>query len=233
MAADTQRLEEHRSLLLAQRRCPACAEHRPARALLRGEACPHCQTAGLTPHLTHERRLELALGSLRQKRLVGYFLTAAAAVVGGLVPMVATLTTVAAMLLMRRALFHDATAWLSPSRRVTTKLFLRQWLVVSTLLMLIADQVATLLPLPGWPLRVLSAVGAVALYVEVSLGIVDNRLRRDQTSPKLQTGEWLLPLLTAFGMLLAAVAAAALVAAAYAAVGSVFDGLQGFIGGLA
>lgn len=229
----TQRLEAHRAVLLAQRRCPACAEHRPARALLRGEACPHCEASGLVSHLSLERRIELALGSLRRKRLVGYFLTAAAAAVGGIVPLVATLTTVLAMLLMRRALFHDATAWLSPSRRVATKPFLRQWLVLSTLIMLVADQAATLLPVPGWPLRVLSAVGTVALYVEVSLRIVENRLRRDQSSPQLQAGEWLLPLLTTLGMLLTAVAAAAMVAAAYAAVQWIFDGVQGWIGGLA
>lgn len=187
----------------------------------------------MTAHLSLERRLALALGPSRRHRWLGYLLAAGAAVAGGVLPFVATLTALLAMLLMRRALFRDATAWLSPKRRVTTKLFLRQWLVLSTLLMLVADEVATLLPLPGWPLRIVSAVAAIALYVEVSLRIVENRLRRDQVSSDLQTGEWLLPLSTTVGMLLAAAAAAAMVVAVVAATRSLFDGIEGWLGGLA
>lgn len=229
MTTSVARLEEHRGALVAQRRCPACAEHRQARDQLGGRACPHCETDGFIAHLPIERRITLALGRLRRRRYVGYGLTAAAAAVGGLVPLVATVTTLVAMILLRRALFHDATTWLSPRRRVATKLLLRQWLVLSTLLMLVADEMATLVPLPGWPLRVVGAVGAVGLYTEVSLRIIENRLRRDQETKTLQTSEWLLPLAAAIAMVLAAVAAAAMLVAAYAAATSVFDRLEGWI----
>jgi ribosomal protein L37AE/L43A len=227
--AATERLERHRLGLIARHRCPDCAEHRTTRELIAGGACPHCgKGAGVAMDL--ERRLELALGKARTHRLVAYLAVGAAAVVAGWLPLLATLTTLIAMLVMRRSLLRGATAWLSPRRRVVTKLLLRQWMVICALLMLLIDEIVTLLPIPGWPLRVLSAVAAAALYAEISLIIANARIRRDERSPELDVWEWLLPVGGALAMLLAAGAAAATLVAAYAALDGAFGWVMGLVG---
>lgn len=177
-----------------------------------------------------ERRVELALGPARSRRVAGYVAVGVAAAVAGWVPLLATLTTLVALLVMRRAITRGAGGWLSPKRRATTKLLLRQWLVIAAFSMLLLDELATLLPIPGWPVRVVSAVGAAALYVEVSLVILRDRLRRDQHSPHLQLGEWLLPALATLLMLGAALAAAATLVLAYEVIAASFGWLTDALG---
>lgn len=226
----TERLEAHRVALLERRRCPDCAEHRPARELLAGEPCPHCGTAGLAAQMPLERRVELALGPARSRRLVGYVAVGTAAAIAGWVPLLATVTTLVAMIAMRRTLTRGAGGWLSPRRRAVTKLLLRQWLVIAALGMLLLDQMATLLPIPGWPVRIVSAVVAAALYVEVSLLILRDRLARDQRSPALDLGEWLLPAAATLAMLGAAAAAAALLIASFEVIAASFGWLVTVLG---
>lgn len=226
----TDRLEVHRVALLARHRCSACAEHRPTRELLAGEDCPHCGAPGVTSTMPLERRLELALGPARSRRLVGYVAVGVAAVVAGWMPLLATLTTLVAMVVMRRAITRGASAWLSPKRRAVTKLLLRQWLVIAALGMLLLDEIATLLPIPGWPVRVVSAIAAAALYVEISLVILRDRLARDQRSAELQLGEWLLPALATLAMLGAAVGAAAALIVAYEVIVQSFGFVAGMLG---
>lgn len=177
-----------------------------------------------------ERRLELALGHARSRRWLGYVAVGVAAAIAGWVPLLATLTTLIAMIAMRRTITRGASAWLSPKRRATTKLLLRQWLVLSALGMLVLDEVATLLPIPGWPVRIVSAVCAAAVYVEVSLVILRNRLARDQRSAELQIGEWLLPALATVAVLLAALGAAAMLVGAYEAIAASFVWIAEMVG---
>lgn len=227
----TDRLERHRTALLARRRCPACAEHRPARELLAGEPCPHCAAPNLASTMAADRRIELALAPARRRRLIGYLLVGGAAAIAGIVPLLATVTTVMAMIILRRTILRGATDWLSPKRRVTTKLFLRQWLVIAALLMLVIDEIATLLPIPGWPIRVGSAALSAALYVEVALVMLRGRIARDQRSAELDVWEWLLPLFATAGLIGAAVAAAAMFLGAYEVVTMTFAWLGSLTAG--
>jgi hypothetical protein len=226
-----ERWETHRTALLSRRRCPSCAEHRPARELLAGEPCPHCGSPNLSASLPAERRIALALGSVRKRRFIGYALVGAAAAIAGLVPLLATVTTVVAMILLRRAILRGASNWLSPKRRATTKLLLRQWLVIAALIMLVVDEVATVLPFPGWPIRIGSAVVAAAIYVEVALIILRDRIRQDQRSPDLQIWEWLAPVVAATVMVGAAAGAAALFVGAYEVIAMTFGWLGQLTGG--
>jgi hypothetical protein len=77
---------------------------------------------------------------------------------------------------------------------LATRATLHLWLLAVALAAFVAHEALTLLPFLHFPLKAAVALGATVLYVEGSLLLVADRLRRDAQGPRLDVGEWLVPL---------------------------------------
>lgn len=197
----------HRLRLRQQRRCGWCAEPVGVGVLLRGEACPHCGRSEGAPQrrqalLAHPQSgdtldslLEPIERKWRARRWWLYALLAVGTFATGTLPFVATLLTVAFFIAMRFLLIREPVQWFGPSRRLTSRFTLRMWLLVTSVVTLVANELLTFLPVANMPLKMVVSVAGAASFVEGSLWFLRGRLRREASAdPSLQWWEWGLPL---------------------------------------
>ena len=187
---------QRKEALRMQRRCPSCAERVGVEVLLRGAACPHCGVQDAPEVLQDPDSL---LGPLerrwRWRRLALYGVLAVGTFLTGALPFVATLLTVVFVVAMRYALIREPLQWLRRSRRFTSRFTLRLWLLVTTLLTLLGNELLTFAPGVNMPLKMVVSVVGALLYTEGSLWFLRNRVRREARDPALQWWEWGLPAL--------------------------------------
>jgi hypothetical protein len=188
----------HARALLAARRCPWCAERLPAAVALRGGACGACAREA---HADGSADRAAVLDALNRRwrtwRWPVYAAFTAAQLLAGLVPLLPAVLTFAAVVFLRVFLMRRSMAWLSPLRRIATRLGLR----LAGATVAVADLMISvlLIPFPG----VASIVGAFAalillvLWAEGGMAWVRNRLRRESAGPGLDVAEWLIPALLA------------------------------------
>lgn len=221
-------LAAHQQALLLARRCPSCAEHVPLRTLLDQTSCPHCGQVSRWPRLDDvEARVAAILQPWRRRRYWIYGLAAAGSCLTGSLPVVATVVTLSALLVLRHTVLRAPMVWLGPRRRITTRLWLRLWLLLVALLALVLNELLTLLPLAGMLIKAIVSVAAAAGYLELGLAYCHNRIRREQRGPELDWWEWALPLAMLALILLSCVAVIAVGIFVVAALGSTFDWLTG------
>jgi hypothetical protein len=130
----------------------------------------------------------------QQRRPWVYGMVAIGALIAGPLPLVASLVTLAGLLVGRHLVLRRALPWLSPARRLATRATLHLWLLTIALAAFVAHEAVTLLPVLHFFLKAAVALGAAVLYVEGSLLVVADRLRRDAQGARLDAGEWLVPL---------------------------------------
>jgi hypothetical protein len=205
------------------RRCGWCAEPVGIGVLLRAEPCPRCGRAegegahrqallsnpntGDGPHSL----LDPIEDKWRARRWWLYGLLAAGTFATGTLPFVATLLTVAFFIAMRFLLIREPVQWFGPARRLTSRFTLRMWLLLTSVVTLVANELLTFLPGVNMLLKMLVSVAGAALFVEGSLWFLRGRLRREASpDPSLQWWEWGLPL-TLIGVVCALGASLALV----------------------
>ena len=84
--------------------------------------------------------------------------------------------------------------WLSPRRRLVTRLSLRLWLVAVAVSTLVVHELLTFLPGINLAAKPIAAWVMMAAFVEVGLRGLRGRLLRDQESTDLDMWEWMIPL---------------------------------------
>lgn len=201
----------HQDALLDRHRCCACAEPVPFRILVAGGGCPHCAAP-----VRHERIggadavLERIDAGWRRWRYPVYGGLAAVTLFASILPLAAPVAFAVTMIAAQFLLVRRPIRLLGPYRRVATRLTLKLLLALLTTLDLVVSVVV--FPLFGVAQAVAAALSVVLawVYLEGALALLRNRLRREATSPRLDTWEWALPA-SFMGVLL--VSAAALVLA--------------------
>ena len=195
---------EREIALLEASRCRRCAEKVGRTAILKGQECPHCGTHLKWTGGNLVERLEAQQG---RWRLRGYGLVALASFLAGFVPLLQTLVQLVALFILHVVVLRRGLSWLTPKRRIFTRLSTRLFAgVIAALSLLINAMIA---PLLGLSAVVLAFVGPLltALYVEVGLRVLRGALRRDEEDQGLKFLEWAMPIgfaLALLGMILAA-----------------------------
>ncbi len=221
-------LAAHQQALLLGRRCASCAEHVAARTLIDKTSCPHCGKVSRWQRLDDvEARVDAILQPWRRRRYWIYGLTAAGSFLTGSLPVVATVVTIIALVVMRHTVLRAPMVWLGPRRRVVTRLWLRLWLVIVALSALVLNELLTLLPIANMFIKAIVSVAAAAGYLELGLAYSRNRIRREQRGPELDWWEWALPAAMLALILIGCVAVIAVGIFVFAALGATFDWLEG------
>lgn len=189
-------LREHQTSLLLERRCATCAEALRPRELWSGAPCPWC------------RQPVFAHGALDADRLVGgvterwarwrvrvYVLVGISCLLGSVVPLLAPVLYALAMILANFFLIRGPLRWLSPARRLATRLSLKVLLALFTMFNLVLSVV--IFPLVGVAqlTTALISVGLAVAYVEAALRLTSRGLRREGAREGLHVSEWLPPAL--------------------------------------
>jgi hypothetical protein len=206
---------EHRQELLRRRRCGWCAEQVAARLVLAGGACPHCDTA-LYPRQDMDPEAMVAALARRWHRWkwLAWGLIAVGTFIGGFFPIAAGLVLFAGLVGLHLGLVRKPLKWLSAGRRFTTRFMLRLLLALLSFVNLVISALAPLLPGLGALVVAVCSVLSAALYTELALRLITNRLRRETSTERLDAWEWALPAALLGGLLLAAVSMVALSAGA-------------------
>ena len=197
---------EQEIALLEASRCRRCAEKVRRAVVLKGEDCPHC---GSSLRWTGGEMLERLKTQQGRWRLRGYGLVALASFLAGFVPLLQAVVQLVALFILHIVVLRRGLSWLTPKRRIFTRLSTRLFAgVIAALSLLINAMIAPLLGLSAF---VLAFVGPLltALYVEVGLVILRGSLRRDEKGQGLKFLEWAMPV--GFAVLLLGMVLAALV----------------------
>ena len=184
----------HRQELLFKRRCSHCAERVSPSVIIQDQECPHCGSPVLWHgELDAAAIMEAVTGKWRRWRWIVLALLALSVVVGGWIPPLTTLVFFVALLVVHLAIVRQPLRWFSFARRTTTRFTLKLLFAFITVLKLIIGVLTT--PLYGLhiPICAVAAVIGVLVYMQVSLWLIRDRLRREAVSAKLDAWEWMLP----------------------------------------
>jgi hypothetical protein len=191
-------VDAHRRALLLRRRCGTCAECVGPAVLLRGEPCPHCGSVARWPSTASESLLDALAARWRRRRWVVYGLLALSTGLTGFLPVIPTLVAAVFMIALRHTLMREPLKWFGPPRRLVTGINLKLWLVSVAALTLVATTLLSLVPFANVPLNAVACLATTALFVEVSLVYLRDRLRREATGGAgLDAWEWGVPALLA------------------------------------
>ena len=216
----------HRQALAASGRCGWCAEKVEGAQLLSAAPCPHCGVANPWPDApTLQDRIARLRNRWYSRRYWVYGLVGLGCLIGGPVPLVASVVTVVGLIVARHTVLRERLVWLSPRRRVTTRILLRLWLLVVALGSFLFHELLTLLPLAGIVAKVAVGLVATAAFVEPAFALVESRMVRDSRGDTLDTWEWALPV----ALLLALVGIAVATTAAVVFVWQALDGAGGWL----
>lgn len=179
--------------------------------MLRGEECPHCGRALLLDDNGDHAATMIA--AVREQwtrwRLVIYFGVVFTGLGFGSVPLGGVLLAVVAMFLGHVMLLRRPLRWLSPARRVTTRLAIKLWFALLGVLSFVANLIAApLLAFAGFGavFSALTGLGVFGLYLEGGLWLLDRRIAREAKSGRLDPAEWFVPTALFGGLLVSAVA---------------------------
>lgn len=182
--------QTHQMELLQMGRCGRCAERVSRTTILRGRACPHCDSA-----------LSACAGDVLDRlqtrqvqwRLVGYGLVGVASLLAGTIPLMQVVVQVLALFILHVIVLRRGLLWLAPGRRIFARLNMKLFgSLIAALALLINVAIS---PILGVSAFVLAFVGPVltAVYVEGGLVILRSSLRRESDGRRLQVVEWALP----------------------------------------
>ncbi len=214
----------HQRELLLRGRCSACAEKVPLGALVAQEACPHCATSLVWPA---SDGLDSVVSGLtakwRGRRLWVYSLLTLSTGLTGFLPIVPTILAVAFLIYMRFAILRSPMQWLSPGRKVTTKLTLKLWIATIGIVTLALSTLSDLIPFANIFIKMGLNLGAGALFIEVALWHIRGRLRLEQNKgAKLEWWEWGLPVFLLAGAMVGGICAFAAFAVAWEIISGLF-----------
>ncbi len=219
---------EHQRALILKRRCAHCAESVPPAVLLRGQPCPHCGRVSTWHHESDVGALSDGVDEQwRKRRWWFYGVVAALSFATGMFPIAASLVTIMAMVYARFVLVRQSLDWFGPARRFTTRFTLRLWMLTTSLLVLISNELLTLVPWANMPLKMLVSLLGAALFVEGSLRFLRGRLKDEASQdPGLRWWEWALPA----ALLAGAVALSLALTATILFVVELYQGAIGWLG---
>jgi len=185
----------HEHVLLSARRCGRCAERIDGTIILRREACPHC---GSRVRVTDDDDPSALIGRIcgpsGSRRFAVYAALAVAAFAAGWFPLVAGAVRLAGLLVLYGLLLRPALDWLSGPRRMLARFSVRALLALWALLPWLVDVLfAPAVGVNAVVAGVLTFACTIA-YVESSLALIRNRLRRQAETSDLDRWEWLLPI---------------------------------------
>ena len=141
-------------------------------------------------------------------RVLVYGVVGVGSLLAGFVPLGGVWMSMFAMFVGHVMLLRRPLRWLPPARRVITRLSMKLWFaflgVASFVLNLLA---APLLAVAGAGalFSALFGVGALALYLEGGLLLVERRIAREAANPRLTLLEWAIPLGLVGGLVVASV----------------------------
>lgn len=184
----------HTRLLLQRRRCPHCAETVSSAVVLRGGTCGRCQrevhsVAGVDV----EDVIEAIRKDWRRWRWPVYLLVFIAQAATSWIPVAPAILMFVSLIAVELLMIRRPLRWLSVRRRIVSRASLRLSAAVITIIDLLLNLV--LLPLIGVNVLTIGVVGTLLVvgYVEVSLAVASNRLRREARAPGLDWWEWSVP----------------------------------------
>lgn len=217
--------EAHQRALMMQRRCPHCAEEVPPGAIFGNRPCPSCGMAVVWPAGEQLASVIDRVESLwRKRRWWIYTLVGSSVALTGVLPIVPTVLAVGILIAVRLTLLREPLQWFSPGRRFTTRFALKLWMVFVGCVTLLANALLNLFPGVNIVLKALVSLAMAALFVEIAVVFLRNRLHREaQHGPALQWWEWGLPV----GMLGSVVVASV---GAIASMVVVYEVVQGLVG---
>lgn len=135
-----------------------------------------------------------------------------------MIPLVPALLMALSLALAHFVLIREPLGWLSPIRRIVTRLSFKLVMAVVTMITLLIN--VLLLPFLGINTVISIVIGflGTAIYVELALFWIGNRLEREAHRPGLDLWEWAVPvtalgalIVTTFGLVTIAALASALI----------------------
>jgi hypothetical protein len=205
-------MHERQRKLLLDRRCAWCAETAHLGVLLRGKPCKHCgRTNPSADPEQLERVIATVKGKWKRRRVWAYGGLALATIITGWIPLVSSFAMVGVLIYLRVSLLRQPMAWFSPSRRFTAGFILKIWFLLIGLSAFAIAELSTFVPFASAPLKTGISLVSIALFAEVAVLYLGNRLRREASGDaSLQWHEWFLPagLVVTLGALGAACTAA-------------------------
>jgi hypothetical protein len=206
---------EHRQRLLQRRRCGWCAEHVPARLVLEGGSCPHCETS-LYPQ--QDLDAEAVIEALRKRwnrwKWPVWGLITLGTFVGAFIPLVSAPILFVGLVGLHLGLVRKPLQWLSTGRRFSSRFLLRLILAFLSFLNLVVSALAWVVPVLGPLLAALCSVLSAVFYTELALRLITNRLRRETVKTSMDTWEWMLPAGILGGLVVSALSLVGLTAGA-------------------
>lgn len=145
-------------------------------------------------------------------RVLGYALVALTSFLAGAIPLLQVAVQIAAVLVLHLVLLRRELRWLSPARRILTRITIKMLGAAVTCFALTLN--VGLAPFPGVASIVLGLAGPIltAAYVEGGLTIIRRRIRAEAEGERVGMGEWFLPTLLATLLVVAVLATVGLVA---------------------
>lgn len=204
-------LREHRRELLLRRRCPECAEPAHAGAVLRGEDCPRCGSAlVIDAEGDHAAAmLDAVRDDWMRWRLLVYAIVFTSTLFAGMIPLGGVVMTVGVMFAGHVMLLRRPLRWLTPGRRVVTRVSMKLWFAFLGLTSFVGNVLAA--PLlaaagAGALVSALMGIGATALYLEGGLLLIERRIELEAQGSRLGFREWAIPVGLFGGLVVVAVA---------------------------
>lgn len=191
----TWNIEHHRRALILRKRCSFCAEPIGPSVLFRAQPCPSCSNQVLWPYSEDSETLIDALSrKWSRRRWWVYGLVTLSTGATGFLPIVPTLIAVTVMIVLRYSFLREPLQWFSPARKFTTGFNLKLWLVTVSCVTLALNSILSLLPVANVVLNAVACLGTTALFVEVAIVFLRNRLGQEARSGSaLETWEWAVP----------------------------------------
>lgn len=189
-------LLEHQTALLLDRRCATCAERLSPRELWSTSPCPFCRQRVFAHGALDAEHLVAGVTERWERwRVRVYVLVGLSCLLGSVVPLLAPLIYALAMIVASLFLVRGPLRWLSPARRLSTRLSLKVLLAGLTVVNLVLS--VAIFPLVGVAqlTTALLSVGLAVGYVEAALRLTSRALRREGARESLHPLEWLPPAL--------------------------------------
>lgn len=213
----------HHAALLADGRCPECAESLTARALFGRGLCTRC---GADPgaHGTSDAASRFE-GRARRTTWIVAVVAGVAQLLVGWIPLADVVVALGIALWIRLAILRPAVAMMSPGRRLVTRGTARVLVGALLAALLIVSQLVTLLGPLGLPVKAVLGAAEVGLAALLVTRYIASQVEREAAGKPIEAAE--IGLLVAMVLLLLGTAFAATLA-----VVSVLGVIQDFFGGL-
>ncbi|MBZ4415830.1 hypothetical protein [Myxococcus sp. RHSTA-1-4] len=199
--------EEHELALLLGGRCRSCAERIPGGIALRGQPCPRCGERTLPSPVDREVLHQLASERASAHLWVAVLAVGAAALAASWFPLLTSVLLILALVWIRVKIVRPALQFLTPQRRMVSRLTLRLAAGCFVAAAILAHELLTFVPAFGALAKVALSAGQVA-----AAGIFARRYLSWQTEREglgIPLAKWEVALLVGFLLMLLAFTTAA------------------------